>query len=103
MDKVKPPENLQSLEFGEIFNQAMDNVKLPGNLQSIEFGYALKLPEGPCSCLQSLAEIQSACGQGEVTEGRSQVASQLIYEHAEAATWSGGDLGLYIEASLVAK
>ena len=39
LDTVNLPSSLQSLTFGHVFNQSLDNVTLPSSLQSLTFGF----------------------------------------------------------------
>ena len=39
LEDVELPKVLQSLTFGQFFNQSLNNAALPGGLQSLTFGY----------------------------------------------------------------
>ena len=39
LDNVTLPAGLQSLTFGQSFNQSMENVMLPAGLQVLDFGH----------------------------------------------------------------
>ena len=52
LETVTLPGSLQSLTFGDRFNQSLENVTLPGSLQSLTFGddfeFDLNVPSTIC-------------------------------------------------------
>ena len=43
------PAGLQSLTFGQSFNQSLDNVTWPAGLQSLTFGHGFNQSLGQCN------------------------------------------------------
>jgi hypothetical protein len=86
MEGVLLPSSLQSLKFGDDFNQSLEGVTFPSGLQSLTFGSkfnqrlnGVSLPSGLHSELDVWLQVQPETGRSELAKW----ASDLVTSHTK--------------------